>query len=126
VVLAIYATRCINKEVVILEDSMAQVFINDREGKEEVLEIQPGETLMQVISNAGVSDLLALCGGVCACATCHIYVEQEPSGDLPAMGEDEDALLDGSMHRQANSRLSCQIRLTNEHDGLKATIAPED
>lgn len=105
---------------------MAQVFIYDREGNEEALEIQPGETLMQVASNSGVSDLLALCGGVCACATCHVYIEQEPAGALPAMGEDEDALLDGSMHRQENSRLSCQIRLTDEHDGLRARIAPEE
>lgn len=105
---------------------MAHVFICDREGNEEALEIQPGETLMQVVSNNGVSDLLALCGGVCACATCHVYIEKKPAGALPEMGEDEDALLDGSMHRQENSRLSCQIRLTEAHDGLRATIAPED
>lgn len=104
---------------------MALVFVTDRNGNEEAIEIQPGETLMQAIFNAGVPDLLALCGGVCACATCHVYLENE-AGGVPVIGEDEDALLDGSSHRQANSRLSCQIRLTEELHGLRAVIAPED
>jgi len=105
---------------------MAQVFVTDRKGMEEAIDIQPGETLMQVISNAGMDDLLALCGGVCSCATCHVYINNVPEGVLPEMGEDEDALLDAATHRQGNSRLSCQIRLTNAYDGLKVTIAPED
>lgn len=104
---------------------MSKVYVVDRSGKEEAIDIQPGETLMQVISNAGVVDLQALCGGVCACATCHVYID-ETSCALTAFDEDEDALLDGSEHRQKNSRLSCQIRLTDQHDGLKAVIAPED
>ena len=105
---------------------MAQVFVTDRSGNEEAIDINPGETLMQAISNAGMVDLLALCGGVCACATCHIYVDNAPEGSLDGMGDDEDVLLDGATHRQENSRLSCQIRLTDAHDGLRATIAPED
>ena len=105
---------------------MAQVFVTDRSGNEEAIDIHPGETLMQVLSNAGITDLLALCGGVCACATCHVYIQQDPKGNLPELGEDEDALLDGTTYRQENSRLSCQIRLTDAHDGLRAVIAPED
>lgn len=105
---------------------MSQVFVTDRSGQEEAIEIQPGETLMQVISNTGMPDLLALCGGVCACATCHVYIEHAPEGSVPAIGEDEDVLLGDAAHRQNNSRLSCQLRLTHAHDGLRATLAPED
>ena len=105
---------------------MAQLYVVDRSGTEEAIDIVPGETLMQAISGAGIADLLALCGGVCACATCHVYVERNPEGAVSVMGEDEDVLLDGSSHRQGKSRLSCQIRLTEAHNGLKVIIAPED
>jgi len=104
---------------------VSKVYITDRSGREEAIDIQPGETLMQAISNAGVDDLLALCGGVCACATCHVYLD-ESSCSAGDPNDDEDALLDGSSRRRKNSRLSCQIRLSDKHDGLRATIAPED
>jgi len=103
---------------------MAEVYVTDRSGEQHAIDIRPGSSLMQVITDAGVADLLALCGGVCSCATCHVYVEGEY--DLPPMEQDEDDLLGFSEHRQENSRLSCQIRLKNDFDGLRATIAPED
>ena len=105
---------------------MPQVVVTDRSGGEERLDFRPGDTLMQTITGAGISDLLALCGGMCACATCHVYVDGEFVGALPAMSQDECDLLDGSPHRRENSRLSCQIRLNADLDGLRATIAPED
>ena len=105
---------------------MPQVFITDRSGEEYAIDIRPGASLMQVITDAGVADLLALCGGVCSCATCHIHVDEDSLAALPQMEQDEDDLLSFSEHRQENSRLSCQIRLRNEFDGLRATIAPED
>jgi 2Fe-2S ferredoxin len=91
-----------------------------------VLDIRPGLTLMQTITDAGMSDLLALCGGVCSCATCHVYIDGDSAPLIPSMSADEDGLLDGTSHRQENSRLSCQIRLAPELDGLRVTIAPED
>jgi ferredoxin, 2Fe-2S len=81
---------------------------------------------MQVITDAGMTDLLALCGGMCSCATCHVYIDNESSAELSEMSEDEADLLALSAHRKDNSRLSCQIRLTAELDGLKAQIAPTD
>ena len=105
---------------------MAQIIVTDRSGSQEAIDIRPGTTLMQEISDAGIADLLAICGGVCNCATCHVYVEGDCVDSLPAMSSDEDDLLAFTEHRQANSRLSCQIRMSNELDGLRATIAPED
>lgn len=105
---------------------MSKIVVIDRSGAEEALDIRSGLTLMQAITDAGVSDLLALCGGVCSCATCHVYLEGEQASLIASMSEDENGLLDGTSHRQENSRLSCQIRLAPELDGLRVTIAPED
>lgn len=105
---------------------MSQVFITDRSGEELALEIRPGTSLMQTITDAGVADLLALCGGVCSCATCHVYVDESMLDKLPPIDDDQNDLLEFSEHRQPNSRLSCQVRLNHELDGLRVTIAPED
>lgn len=81
---------------------------------------------MQSICDAGINELLALCGGMCSCATCHVYVDDEFVDALPPMTADEDALLDASGHRQANSRLSCQIVMSASLEGVRVTIAPEE
>ena len=108
------------------EAEVSQIYIIDRAGMESAIPIRPGTSLMQTIADAGIADLLALCGGVCSCATCHVYIERGLEDRLPAMEQDEQDLLDCSEHRQANSRLSCQIRLSHDFDGLRATLAPED
>jgi 2Fe-2S ferredoxin len=81
---------------------------------------------MEAIRNAGIDELLALCGGVCSCATCHVHVDPEFAGALPPLSDDEDALLDGCDHRNEHSRLSCQIRMNEQLAGLRVTIAEED
>jgi 2Fe-2S ferredoxin len=78
---------------------------------------------MEALRDNGYHDILALCGGNCACATCHVYVEPNHPG-LPAMGPDENALLDAAEHRTSASRLSCQIQITDVLEGLRLTIAP--
>lgn len=105
---------------------MSKIVVVDRSGAEEILDIRPGLTLMQTITDAGINDLLALCGGVCSCATCHVYIDGDGTSQIPRMSQDEDGLLDGTLHRKENSRLSCQIRLSPELDGLRVTIAPAD
>lgn len=105
---------------------MNNVIITDRSGATENVEFRAGLTLMQTMTDAGISDLLALCGGVCSCATCHVYIDGNFAAAVSPMSEDEDALLDGTTHRQQNSRLSCQIRMSPELDGMRVTIAPED
>lgn len=83
-------------------------------------------SVMQVIRDHGFDDLLALCGGCCSCATCHVYVDAGQLAMLPPMSADEDDLLDSSGSRNAMSRLSCQLPFGDDLDGLKVTIAPED
>ncbi|MBB4858652.1 2Fe-2S ferredoxin [Novosphingobium chloroacetimidivorans] len=104
---------------------MTDIVVVDRQGHERTVAVEPGRTVMEAIRDNGFDELLALCGGCCSCATCHVYVEH--GGDaLPPMSDDENDLLDSSEHRQANSRLSCQLPITGETNGLRVAIAPED
>lgn len=95
-----------------------------RDGAERLIEGQAGESLMEAIRASDLEAVFAICGGCCSCATCHVYVDPKLAESLPAMGADEDDLLACSGHRRARSRLSCQIRLTPELDGLRVEIAP--
>ena len=105
---------------------MAELTIVTREGVEHRLDLEPGITLMETIRNAGIDELLALCGGSCSCATCHVHVDPAFADRLPPMSEDENDLLDSSDHRDATSRLSCQIQVTAALDGMRVRIAEED
>ncbi len=105
---------------------MPKLTIVTRGGAEREVEGRTGWSVMETIRDAGIDELLALCGGCCSCATCHVHVDAEWAGKLKPMKGDEDDLLDTSDHRVGTSRLSCQILLTPELDGLRVTIAPED
>ena len=105
---------------------MAVITVVTRERKTEQIEGKTGQSIMETIRSAGIDELLALCGGCCSCATCHIFVDPEFAGLLPPMSPDENDLLDGSTHRNETSRLSCQIPLSDALNGLRVTIAPED
>lgn len=105
---------------------MPKLTVVNREGEESTIEVEDGLTVMEAIRDNGFDELLALCGGCCSCATCHVHVDPSFAGKLPAMSEDEDDLLESSDHRNENSRLSCQLAFTDALDGLKVTIAAED
>ncbi|MDH7640774.1 2Fe-2S iron-sulfur cluster-binding protein [Sphingomonas oryzagri] len=105
---------------------MPKLIVVTREGQESTVEGEAGLSVMEVIRDNGFDELMALCGGCCSCATCHIYVDEAFADQLPAMSEDENDLLDSSDHRNDTSRLSCQIPFSAALDGLKVTIAPED
>ncbi len=105
---------------------MPKLTVTTREGERRSIEPAANLSVMEAIRNAGFDELLALCGGVCSCATCHVYVEPDYAALIPPISVDEDELLDSSAHRTAQSRLSCQIRLTEALSGLHVTIAPED
>jgi 2Fe-2S ferredoxin len=105
---------------------MPRLIVTTRSGDTSEIDVGDGLTVMEAIRDNGFDELLALCGGCCSCATCHVHVDPEFADRLPAMSADEDDLLESSDHRAANSRLSCQLPLTGDLDGLKVTIAPED
>ncbi len=105
---------------------MAEIFVKTREGGVLRLHAEAGSSVMEIIRDGGVDELLALCGGNCSCATCHIYVDPQDAERVPPVSEDESDLLEGSTHRTELSRLSCQIRFQDALGGIHVTIAPED
>ena len=105
---------------------MPKLVVVNRSGEESTVEADAGLSVMEAIRDNGFDELLALCGGCCSCATCHVIVDPAFADKLPKMSEDENDLLESSDHRTATSRLSCQVQMTADLDGLKVTIAPED
>ena len=101
-----------------------KVLATDREGGQHELPFQVGDTLMQVLTEEDLG-VRAECGGCCACATCHVYVEPQWLEKLPPQSDDEIAMLDEAFEVETNSRLSCQIAMTPELNGLAVTIAPD-
>lgn len=99
------------------------VHVTDYDGKRHDLEGIEGWRLMEVIRDYGLP-IKAECGGACACATCHVYVAPEWLDRLVPPNGDETMMLDDAMAVEDNSRLSCQIILGPEHDGLEVTLAP--
>lgn len=105
---------------------MPRISIVDRAGAERPVEAEQGHSLMEVIRDAGFDDLLALCGGCCSCATCHVFIDPQWIDRVGRPSADEDDLLDSSLHKAPTSRLSCQVVVSDALDGLRVTIAPDD
>lgn len=103
---------------------MITLHIEDTQGHTRAISVAAQGSLMEAIRDNGSADLQALCGGCCSCATCHVVIDAGFAPMLPAISADEDGLLDGSDERQECSRLSCQIPLSSELDGLKLRIVP--
>ncbi len=103
---------------------MAKIYVTDREGKDHELEATKGWSVMEIIRENDLP-IEAACGGCCACATCHVYVDEAWLPKLKAADDEEDRMLDEAYQVQENSRLSCQLNFTDELDGLKVTLAPE-
>ena len=105
---------------------MPKIVVVNRAGEEQTVEVDAGLSVMEAIRDNGFDELLALCGGCCSCATCHVYIDPAFADKVSPMSEDEHDLLDSSDHRNENSRLSCQVQVTSALEGLRVTIAPED
>jgi 2Fe-2S ferredoxin len=109
-----------------MERKLQKIIVTLRNGSDIEIDAQDDISVMENIRNSGVDELLALCGGSCSCATCHVYIDEEFSRAVSEMSQDEDDLLETSGHRKISSRLSCQLKFRNDLNGLKVTIAPED
>lgn len=105
---------------------MPRITVTLRDGSSRDIDGIAGLSVMENLRDNGVDEVLALCGGCCSCATCHVYVDDEWSAATGSPGADENDLLDSSDHRRATSRLSCQIAFNPALDGLRVTVAPED
>ena len=106
--------------------STLKVTLIDVDGVERTLaDARAGQSLMELARANDVAGILADCGGACACATCHVYVDPQWSDRVGAPDDVEAEMLDMVSHvAKPNSRLSCQIALRPELDGLKVTVAP--
>jgi 2Fe-2S ferredoxin len=105
---------------------MPIIVVTTRDGEVREIAAQSGVTLMEVIRDSGLDEILALCGGGCSCATCHVYVDPRYADKLPPISDDENVLLDSSEHRTEYSRLSCQILVDDSLGSFEVKIAPED
>ncbi len=105
---------------------MISIIVTTREGEERHVEGVEGRSLMEAIRDGGVDELLAVCGGCCSCATCHVFVDEAFLSLLSPVEPQEDDMLDCSDHRIESSRLSCQITCTADLEGLRVQVAPED
>jgi 2Fe-2S ferredoxin len=104
---------------------MALLRVVDRDGVEHEVDGKTGFKVMETLRDLDYG-VAAICGGMCSCATCHVYVDPAWVERLPQAMGDERELLSELMHYQSNSRLSCQIELTPALAGLKVTIAPDE
>jgi ferredoxin, 2Fe-2S len=105
---------------------MAQIIVIDREGVEHPVEGAPGVKIMETLRNLDFG-VAAICGGMCSCATCHVYIDESWQDRLSPPDQDESYLLQElSSYRQSASRLSCQIDFTDALDGIKLVIAPTE
>ncbi|HEY7890188.1 MAG TPA: 2Fe-2S iron-sulfur cluster-binding protein [Steroidobacteraceae bacterium] len=104
---------------------MALLRVIDRDGEEHEVEAKAGLKVMETLRELEYG-VAAICGGMCSCATCHVYVDPEWQARLPAPMSDERELLTELAHTQDNSRLSCQVEFTAELSGLRVTIAPDE
>ena len=97
----------------------------DRDGVEHEVEAKAGQKVMETLRELDYG-VAAICGGMCSCATCHVYVDPAWLDRLPSPMSDERELLHELSHYEANSRLSCQIEFTEALAGLRVTIAPDE
>ena len=103
---------------------MPKITYIDNDGAVRTIEAEAGSTVMETAVNNDVSGILATCGGSCSCATCHVYVDEEWFEKLPEPEIEELDMLDTAHDLEPTSRLSCQIKVSDEIDGLIVRIPP--
>ena len=104
---------------------MPTLIVVDRKGHEKTIAGDAGLSVMEVIRDNGFDELLALCGGCCSCATCHVYVDEAWAARLPEPTAEERDMVEGLDNCRPNSRLGCQVTVTDALDGLVVTVAEE-
>lgn len=104
---------------------MARIHVTDRMGESQVVEGRAGVSVMETLRELD-NGVEALCGGMCSCATCHSYIDSAWRDRLPPRSPEEEELLSELEYFREDSRLTCQLRFSEELDGLTLTIAPEE
>ena len=95
-------------------------------GERHEVEAENGYTVMEAAINNNIEGIVAECGGACACATCHSYISEEWINRLPEMDDMEDSMLDAAYDRKDTSRLTCQLEIKDDWDGLVVNVAENE
>ena len=103
---------------------MPKITYIDNEGTSRTIEAEIGATVMETALNNDVPGILATCGGSCSCATCHVYVDDDWFAKLPPPALEESDMLDTAHDLKETSRLSCQLVVSEDLDGLIVTTPP--
>jgi len=105
---------------------MGKMVVTDREGEIHEIEIAAGDNIMEPLRELD-SGTESLCGGMCSCATCHVFIQPDWFAQLePAQDDELELLEETETYRKDESRLSCQLEFTDKLNGLSFTIAPEE
>lgn len=104
------------------DDELLRVTFVQPDGNRRLCRVRPGETVLDAALDNGIPGIIGQCGGGCTCATCHCYVAERFRRHLPAPHPDETDMLAYVWQPDPGSRLACQIRMTDELDGLVVTV----
>ena len=102
---------------------MAKIIYVEQDGTRHEVEVENGYSVMEGAVNNDIPGIVAECGGACACATCHAYIDEAWLSRLPEMDDMEDCMLDAAFERRDTSRLTCQLEVSNALEGLVVNIA---
>ena len=105
---------------------MPRIIFLTPDGDRHEVEVEAGYTVMEAAINNNIEGIIAECGGACACATCHSYISEEWINRLPEMDDMEDSMLDAAYDRRDNSRLTCQLEISDEWDGLVVQVGENE
>ena len=105
---------------------MAKITYISSDGTRHETAVENGYSVMEGAINNDIDGIVAECGGACACATCHSYVDEAWMDKMPPMDDMEDSMLDAAYERKDNSRLTCQIEVNDNLDGLIIHVADNE
>ncbi|MBS0979627.1 MULTISPECIES: 2Fe-2S iron-sulfur cluster-binding protein [Acetobacter] len=98
---------------------MPELIFHQRDGSVRKVDAKSGVSVMQLAIQANIRGIDAECGGACACATCHVYIDESYSDRLPDLTDEESEMLEGvAAERRPNSRLACQVMVDDSMDGM--------
>jgi 2Fe-2S ferredoxin len=105
---------------------MPKVIFITPDGERHEVNVENGYTVMEAAINNNIEGIVAECGGACACATCHSYIDEAWIAKMPEMDDMEDSMLDAAYERKDSSRLTCQLEMNDDWDGLVVHVAENE
>lgn len=105
---------------------MPKIIYVTKDGTRQEVEVENGYSIMEGAINNDIDGIVAECGGACACATCHGYIDAAWMDKVPPMDDMEDSMLDAAYERKDNSRLTCQIEVNDSLDGMVVHVGDNE